>query len=172
MPMWVSKPIRTEWVTDHYLTHWGRVTHICISRITNIGSDNGLSPGRRQAIIWTNAEILLIEPFGTNFSEIFMAIHTFSFKKMHLNMSFGKWRTFCLGLNVLTFAEPRKTSQYYCCGCHGSLCCQAIISNALDYRKISNIRRTKPQNLNDSPLVLQLSLPNPLKPDIKWRMKM
>ena len=83
------------------VTHWGGVMHICVSRITNIGSDNGLSPGRRQAIFWINAEILLIEPFGTNFSEIFMAIHTFSFKKMHLNMSSGKWRTFCLGLNVL-----------------------------------------------------------------------
>ena len=42
------------------LTHWGRVTHICVGTITNIGSDNGLSPDRRQAIIWTNARILLI----------------------------------------------------------------------------------------------------------------
>ena len=84
------------------LTHWGQVTHICVSRITNIGSDNGLSPGGRQAIIWTNAEILIIETFGTNFSEIIMAIHTFSFKKMHLKMSSGKWRPFCLGLNVLS----------------------------------------------------------------------
>ena len=38
-----------------YLTHWGRVAHICVSKLTIIGSDNGLSPGRRQAIIWTNA---------------------------------------------------------------------------------------------------------------------
>ena len=82
------------------------MTHICVSRITNIGSDNGLSPGRCQAIIWTNAEILLIEPFGTNFNEIFMAIHTFSFKKMHLNMSSGKWRPFCLSLNVLIWESP------------------------------------------------------------------
>ena len=36
------------------LTHWGRVTHICVSKLTIIGSDNGLSPDRRQAIIWTN----------------------------------------------------------------------------------------------------------------------
>ena len=42
------------------LTHWGRVTHICVGEITIIGSDNGLSPGRCQAIIWTNAGILLI----------------------------------------------------------------------------------------------------------------
>ena len=41
-------------------THWGRVTHICVGKLTNIGSDNGLSPGRHQAIIWTNAGILLI----------------------------------------------------------------------------------------------------------------
>ena len=52
------------------LTHWGRVTHICVSKLTIIDSDNGLSPGRRQAIIWTNAGILLIRPSGTNFSKI------------------------------------------------------------------------------------------------------
>ena len=74
----------------------------CVGKLTIIGSDNGLSPGRRQAIIWTNAGILLIGPLGTNFSEISIAIETFSFKKMHLKMSSAKWRPFCLGLNVLT----------------------------------------------------------------------
>ena len=66
----------------HFLhsTHWGRVTHICVNQLTIIGSNNGLSPGRRQAIIWTNAGILLIGPLGTNFSEILIEIHTFSFK--------------------------------------------------------------------------------------------
>ena len=68
-------------------THWGRVTHICVNKLTIIGSDNGLSPGRRQAIIWTNAGILLIGPLGTNFSEIIVGIQTFSFRKMHLKMS-------------------------------------------------------------------------------------
>ena len=33
------------------LTHWGPVTHICVSELTTIASDNGLSPGRNQAII-------------------------------------------------------------------------------------------------------------------------
>ena len=51
------------WVINN-LTHWGRVTHICVSKITIIGSDNGLSPGRRQAIIWTNVGILLIGPLA------------------------------------------------------------------------------------------------------------
>ena len=83
------------------LTHWGRVTHICVIEIIIIGSDNGLSPGRRQAIIWTNAGILLIRPLGTNFSEILGEIHTVSFNKMHLKMSSAKWRLFRLGLNVL-----------------------------------------------------------------------
>ena len=66
---------------DLSLTHWGRVTHICVNKITIIGSDNGLSPGRRQAIIWTNAGILLNGPQGTNFSEILIEINTFSLKK-------------------------------------------------------------------------------------------
>ena len=33
------------------------MTHICVSALAIIGSDNGLSPGRRQAIIWSNAGI-------------------------------------------------------------------------------------------------------------------
>ena len=41
-----------------------------------------------------------------------------------------------------------------------------------DYRKISNIRRTKSPNLNVSRLVLQLPLPNPMKLGFKSRMKM
>ena len=95
-----------EHLGTNELTHWGRVTHICASNLTNIGSDNGLSPGRRQAIIWTNAGILLIGPLGTNFSEMLIEIHTFSFKKIHLKMSSGKWRPFCLGLNVLKEIAP------------------------------------------------------------------
>ena len=83
------------------LTHWGRVTHICVSKLAIIGTDNGFSPGRRQAIIWTNDGILLIRTFRTHFSEIVSEIHTFLLKKMHLKMSSGKWRPSCPGLNVL-----------------------------------------------------------------------
>ena len=85
-----------------HLIHWGRVTHICVDKLTNNGSDNGLSPGWRQAINWTNAGILLIGHLGTIFSKILIEIYTFSFKKMHLKMSSAKRRPFCLGLNVLT----------------------------------------------------------------------
>ena len=75
------------------LTHWGRVTHICVSKLAIIDSD--------KAIIWTNAGILLIGPLGTKLNEISIEIHIFSFKKIHLKLSSGKWRPFCLGLNVL-----------------------------------------------------------------------
>ena len=82
------------------LTHW--VTHLCVSNQTIIGSDNGLSPGQRQAIIWSNAGILLIRTLGINFSEILSKIHTFSFKKIQFKMTSAKWRQVWLGLNVLT----------------------------------------------------------------------
>ena len=88
------------------LTHWGRVTHISVSKLTIIGSDNGLSPGRRQAIIWTNTGILFIRPLGTNFSGILIGIQTVSFKKLHLKTSSAKWRLFCPGLNVLYSSSP------------------------------------------------------------------
>ena len=90
-----------EMSRDFRLTHWGRVTHICVGNLTIIDPDNGLSPGRRQAIIWTNAGIVLIGPWRTNFSEILIGIQTFSFKKMHLKMSSAKCHPFCLGLYVL-----------------------------------------------------------------------
>ena len=89
------------WAVILSLTHWGRVTHICVVTNTNIGSDNGLSPGQRQAIIWTNAGIVSIGPLATNFSEILIKILTFSFKKMRFKVSSAKWQPSCLGLNVL-----------------------------------------------------------------------
>ena len=79
------------------------MTHTCASKLTIIGSDNGLSPDRRQAIIWTNAGMLLIGPLWTSCSAILIEIRLFSFKKTHLKMSYGKWWPFwfCLGLSVL-----------------------------------------------------------------------
>ena len=77
------------------------MTYICVGTNTIIGSDNGLSPGRRQAIIWTNAWILLIRPLGRNYSETLIENHIFSFKKILFKVSSVKWQPFCLGLNVL-----------------------------------------------------------------------
>ena len=89
------------------LTHWGRVTHICVSKVNIIVSDNGLSPDRRQAIIWNNAGILLIGPLGTNFAGILIEIQTFSFKKMHVKMSSGKWRPF-VSASIQHFEQPHQ----------------------------------------------------------------
>ena len=161
--------------------------HICVGNLTIIGSDNGLLPDRRQAIIWTNAGLLLIGPIRTHFSEIWIEILTFSFKKMHLKISSGKWRPFCLGLNVLNCRNyerlPSSTSSIRNIvvklltstmmmnvnkslpkGCwsghvlynerglfHRHELAKSTLSldmhDFIDYRKVSNIRRTKSQNL-------------------------
>ena len=77
------------------------MTHICVNKLISVGSDNGLSPARHRVIIWTNTAIFIIRTSGTLFSEILIEIHIYPFTKMHLKMSSGKWRPFCLGLNVL-----------------------------------------------------------------------
>ena len=87
------------------LTHWGPVTFICVSNLTILSSDNGLSPGRRQAIIWSNAGKVLLGPLGINFSDILIEFHTFSFKKMHLKSACAKLQPFVSasmhqGLNI------------------------------------------------------------------------
>ena len=90
------------------LTHWDQITHIYVDNLTITSSDNGLSPGRCQAIIWTNAGILLFGPLGTNFSEISIKIQAFSLKKIHLKMSSAKRCSFRLGLNVLNIQCLKK----------------------------------------------------------------
>ena len=82
--------------------YWGRVTLICVGKLIITGSDNGLSPDRRQAIIWTNAGLLSIGPLRTYFSENLVKKTTIFIEKMHVKMSSAKWRPSCLGLNVLT----------------------------------------------------------------------
>ena len=80
------KHIRVTDPTD--LTHWGRMTHICMCKLSIIGSDNGLSPGRRQAIIRTNAGILVIGSLWATLNESLIEMCKFSFKKIHFKMSF------------------------------------------------------------------------------------
>ena len=89
------------------LTHWRQVAPICVGKLAIIGSDNVLSPERRQVIISTNAGLLSTGTLETNFSEILIEIQTFSFKKIHLKMPSGKWRTFWIGLNVLNSSPVR-----------------------------------------------------------------
>ena len=93
-----------------------RVTHIRISEQTIIGSDNGLSPQRRQAIIWTNVGTLLIGPLGTDFSEILIEINISSFRIMRLKIQFAKRHLFCFSLNVLNHSVqlPRQIKLITC----------------------------------------------------------
>ena len=84
------------------------ITHICVSKLTIIGSANGLSPGWCQAIIWSNDGILLIGPLGTNFNEILIVIDTFSFKKIHLKMA----AILCWPECVNGIISPRKWPLY------------------------------------------------------------
>ena len=137
------------------LSHPGRMTHVCINiKLNSIDSDNGLSPGRRQVIIWTNAGLLSIGPLETNFREIRIKIQKFSFIKMHLNVSSAKRRPFCKGGYDLTYFDhsshirPLHPDNLYgrcrpsdsLCKCHG-LCSWTRHPRILDgNKKIINWR--------------------------------
>ena len=71
----------------------------CVNKLTIIISDNGLLPGQRQAITWTNAGILVIGPSGTDFNEIFIKIYEFSLKNAFENV-------------IRKFAAMRSQPQY------------------------------------------------------------
>ena len=101
-------PLLFQYTVPCYLIEYWRIYNLTI-----IGSDNGLSPGRCQAIIWTNAGILLIGPSGKNFSEIFIKINKFSFMKMHFKMLSGKRRPFCVSFilgNVINLQQQLQPS--------------------------------------------------------------
>ena len=61
----VAVPV--QFVLYDLLNHQGRLTHIWVNKLTLIVSDNGLSPGRHQAITWNSAELFSIGPLGTIF---------------------------------------------------------------------------------------------------------
>ena len=74
------------------------MTLVCVSKLAIIRPDNGLSPGWRLDVMGNNAGVL--------FMRILSEIHSFSFKKMHLNILSAKWRPCCLGLNILIHRTP------------------------------------------------------------------
>ena len=71
----------TKYFRGYYslVSLWCRI-YASVNWVSN-GSDNGLSPVRRQTIIWTNVGMLLIGPLGINFSDILFEINPFSLKK-------------------------------------------------------------------------------------------
>ena len=95
------------------LTRWGRVTHICVSRLTIIGSYTVCRMVGAMPFSQTNATILLIRTLWAYSSEILSEINAFlfTFNKMHMKTSCAKWRSFCLGLNVLTRKQWRRWSK-------------------------------------------------------------
>ena len=72
------------------------MTHICVSKLTIIISDNGLVPG------WFVNR--------TNFNAILIKIHTLLYKKIHLKIYSGKRRKFCLGFKLLRVLRLHKIS--------------------------------------------------------------
>ena len=98
---------------NKHLTHWGRVMHICVSKLTIIGSDEGLSLARRQAIIWTSDGILLIKLLGTNFSEILIEIHTISCKKIRLKRKMAAILSWSQCFNALCQADSAVILHVY-----------------------------------------------------------
>ena len=109
--LWTSVAVQVRYWCNPSLSHLGRLTHIWVSKLTTIGSDNCLSPCWRQAIILTNAGLYLTGPLGARFGEIIIEIYSFSFKKMHLKMSSAKRRPFFLALNVLTDVTRMRVSR-------------------------------------------------------------
>ena len=98
-------------VINSMLTHWRRVTHICVGNLTIIGPDDGLSPGRRQAIIWTNAGIVnwnLRNKLQWNFNRNSNIV----IQEMRLKVSSAKRRPFCLGnvLNSMDFDKDFRST--------------------------------------------------------------
>ena len=110
------------------------MTQIRVDQLAIIGSDNGLSPGRRQPIIWRNVHILSIGPLQTNVIEILVGVHKFSFKKFYLKMSSAKWRPLFLGFHVL-----RNSS---CIMLHHWHFCELYV---MDYITINNCFNLNPQ---------------------------
>ena len=88
------------------------------------------------SIIWPNTGILLIGPLGTHFSEISIAVHTFSVKKMRLIASFAKWWPYCLGFNVhALFAIDHVDCVLLCFGPRLSRQSLYSLSGQTSYRK-------------------------------------
>ena len=95
-----SSPLGESIINGSWLTHLFRVCIYASVKWVSIGSGNGLSPIRCQAITWTNADLLSIGPLGTNFSDIWIKCN-FSFMKMYLKMLSATWQPFCPGRDGL-----------------------------------------------------------------------
>ena len=101
---------------NYFLTSFPQWCIYASVNCVTIGSVNGLSPIRRQALTWTNARLLSIRPLETNFSDTLIKIQNFSFKKMHLKLSSAKMAAaFCPGGDELKLLFDVKIKKYNNC---------------------------------------------------------
>ena len=112
-------------------------------------------------------------PIGTKMCTFSFWMVYCGMPQVHCGMLFwmvncGIWERCIVGFVRLVYTRRRP----FCSKCIVLQICQPSSGTTNMYRKISNIRRTQNQNLNDSRLIMQLPLPNPFKPGVKWRMKM
>ena len=96
----ITRNHKNRWHTLNETTHWGRGTHSWVSKLTIIGSDNGLSPGRRRSIVCTSTGILLIRTQRTNISEILIKFRHFHSRKRIRNCEMA---AICIGLDVIMY---------------------------------------------------------------------
>ena len=146
----------TEWkyLNVHLKFHWS-FPNGSNWQYASIDSDNGLVPNRRQAIIWTNNGLgcqCIYASLGLNESKDLFISHQI------MNISAIRMKMKCF------FHEKAKCE---ICELWLTPTPSLLFHNVLTYRKISNVRHTKSKKLNDSRLVLHLSLPNILKPGVK-----
>ena len=88
-------------VRQHYFTHWGHATHICVNKQTIICSDNALSAASHY--LGPMLEYCWLDPRKRNYSKILIEVYSFSFRKM---------AAIFLGLNILSRCWTRSLSQY------------------------------------------------------------
>ena len=110
-------------------------------------------PDGTKTIAWTNGALCELDP------------------QEHISVKFYlKFKHFFIDENALTMSVNKMVTYVEAAMC--SLMALAKELRLLTYRKTSSISPTKCQSLNVSCILVQLSSRNPLKPDVKLRMKM
>ena len=147
-------------VTYSFLAFMKSIFHFCLGCYCGGYSQNGRSNLSSFDLLKVAYDIMLLGP-GTKFS-MQTSIHLKTFKDT-LAPYCNKW-----DLNV-SDKEPINPTGFSAPFAPTTWASRWIV---WVYRKVSNIRRTKSQNLSVSHLGLQLFLSNRLKPSVQWRMKM
>ena len=79
---WVRMFPYPDKMRDHVLTHWGRVTHICVSKLTiNNGSDYGLMPTSKPMLGY--CQLRMIEEGNIVFIDIHLIIQMYTRQCCH-----------------------------------------------------------------------------------------